>query len=168
MRRRGAWGTVAGGVLALGLLGLVLLAALGVWGVSWWSGARAQVVPFAEFRSLLEAGQVERVVVRGETATVTLNQGLPVRVLTPGGPVTRDVREVRVRVPGELATSDTTLVSLMQERNVDLRFEQPTQWLGILLNFLPVLLLVGWTAAVAALLVGLGWWAARRVKVVNP
>ncbi|GGS00031.1 hypothetical protein GCM10008960_28360 [Deinococcus sedimenti] len=155
---------MAGGVLAL-----VLLAALGVWGVSWWSGARAQVVPYAEFRSLLEAGQVARVVarvvVRGETATVTLKQGMPVQVLTPGGPSTR---EVRVRVTRELAAPDASLIPLMQERNVDLRFEQPTQWLGILLNFLPVLLLVGWTAAVAALLVGLGWWAARRVKVANP
>lgn len=154
--------------MAGGVLGLVLLAALGVWGLTWWSGARAQVVPYTELRSLLEAGQVERVVVRGETATVTLNQGLPVRVLTPGGPVTRDVREVRIRVPGELATFDTTLVSLMQERNVDLRFEQTTQRLGVALNFLPVLLLIGWTGAVAALLVWLGWWAARRVKVANP
>lgn len=154
--------------MAGGVLGLVLLAALGVWGVSWWSGARAQVVPYTEFRSLLENGQVERVVVRGETATVTLEQPVPVQFLTPGGPVTRDVREVRIRVPGELATFDTTLVSLMQERNVDLRVEQPTQRLGVALNFLPVLLLIGWTGAVAALLVGLGWWAARRVKVANP
>ncbi|WP_119675253.1 ATP-dependent metallopeptidase FtsH/Yme1/Tma family protein [Deinococcus sp. RM] len=156
------------GVPALGLLGLVLLAALGVWGVTWWSGARAQVVPYAEFRSLLEAGQVERVVVRGQTATVTLEQPVPVQVLTPGGPSTRDVREVRVRVTRELATPDASLISLIQERNVDLRFEQPTQWLGVLLNFLPVLLLVGWTAALLGVLVWLGWWAAQRVKVANP
>jgi ATP-dependent Zn protease len=154
---------VAGGVLAL-----ALLAALGVWGVSWWSGARAQVVPYAEFRSLLETGQVERVVVRGETATVTLEQPVPVQVLTPGGLVTRDVREVRVRVPRELATPDTNLIAQMERQNVDLRFEQPTQWAGILLNFLPVLLLVGWTAALLGVLVWLGWWAARRVKVANP
>ncbi|MHA0042594.1 ATP-dependent metallopeptidase FtsH/Yme1/Tma family protein [Deinococcus sp. PEB2-63] len=159
MRRRGAWGTVAGGVLTL-----ALLAALGVWGVSWWSGARAQVVPYTELRSLLEAGQVERVDVRSETATVTLEQP----VLTPSGPATRDARQVRVRVPEQVIVSDTRLMALIQQQRVDLRFEQPSQWPGILLNFLPVLLLVGWTAALLGALVWLGWWAARRVKVVNP
>ncbi len=154
--------------MAGGVLTLALLAALGVWGLTWWSGARAQVVPYTEFRSLMKAGQVARVVVQGETATVRLNQGLPVRVLTPGGPVTRDARQVRVRVPGEVITSDTHLMALIQQQRVDLRVKQPSQWLGILLNVLPVLLLVGWAGAVAALLVGLGWWAARRVKVANP
>lgn len=158
---------MAGGVLALGLLGLVLLAALGVWGLSWWLGARAQSVPYAEFRSLLEAGQVARVVVRGETATVTLKQPVPVPVLTPGGPVTRDARKLRMRVPEQVIVSDTHLMALIQQR-VDLRVEQPNQWTGILLNFLPVILLVGWAGTVAALLVGLGWWAARRLKVANP
>ncbi|WP_153013574.1 ATP-dependent metallopeptidase FtsH/Yme1/Tma family protein [Deinococcus grandis] len=168
MTGRGGRRVGALGVPALGVLGLVLLAALGVWGLTWWSGARVQVVPLAEFRSLLEAGQVARVVVRGETATVTLKQGMPVQVLTPGGPSTRDVREVRVRVTRELATPDASLISLIQQQRVDLRVEQPSQWPGILLNVLPVLLLVGWTGAVAALLVWLGWWAARRVKVANP
>lgn len=145
---------MAGGVLALGLLGLVLLAALGVWGLSWWSGARAQAVPYAEFRSLLEAGQVARVVVRGETATVTLEQPVPVPVLTPGGPVTRDARKLRMRVPEQVIVSDTHLMALIQQQRVDLRIEQPNQWTGILLNFLPVILLVGWAGTVAALLVG--------------
>lgn len=154
---------MAGGVLAL-----ALLAALGVWGVSWWSGARAQVVPYAEFRSLLEAGQVERVVVRGQTATVTLEQPVPVQVLTPGGPVTRDARQVRVRVSEQVIVSDTHPMALVQQQRVNLRVEQPSQWAGILLNFLPVLLLVGWTAALLGVLVWLGWWAARRVKVANP
>jgi len=150
---------VAGGVLAL-----ALLAALGVWGLTWWSGARAQVVPYTEFRSLLDTGQVERVVLRGETATVTLEQP----VLTPGGPATRDARELRVRVPGEVIVSDTHLMALIQQQRVGLRVEQPTQWPGILLNVLPVILLVGWTAALLGVLVWLGWWAARRVKVANP
>ena len=154
---------MAGGVLAL-----VLLAALGVWGVTWWSGARAQVVPYAEFRSLLEAGQVERVVVRGQTATVTLEQPVPVQMLTPGSPVRRDARQVRVRVPEQVIVSDTRLMALVQQQRVDLRVEQRNQWAGILLNFLPVLLLVGWTAALLGVLVWLGWWAARRVKVANP
>lgn len=154
--------------MAGGVLGLVLLAALGVWGLTWWSGARAQVVPYAEFRSLLEAGQVARVVVRGETATVTLEQPVPVQVLTPGGPATRDARELRVRVPEQVIVSDTRLMALIQQQRVDLRVEQLSQWAGILLNVLPVLLLVGWAGAVAALLVWLGWWAARRVKVANP
>ncbi|WP_155298687.1 ATP-dependent metallopeptidase FtsH/Yme1/Tma family protein [Deinococcus kurensis] len=163
MRQRGAWGTVAGGVLAL-----ALLAALGVWGLSWWSGARAQMVPYTEFRSLLETGQVARVVVRDQQATVTLKQAVPVRVLTPGGPVTRDAREVRVRVPGELATSGSALMPLLQERNVALRFEYPSQWLGVALNVLPVILLLSWVAALLGVLVWLGWWAARRGKVANP
>ncbi|ALW90147.1 hypothetical protein AUC44_15655 [Deinococcus actinosclerus] len=150
---------MAGGVLAL-----ALLAALGVWGLSWWSGARAQAVPYPEFRSLLEAGQVARVVVRGETATVTLEQP----VLTPGGPATRDARELRVRVPGEVITSDTHLRALIQQQRVDLRFEAPHQWPGILLNVLPVILLLSWVAALLGVLVWLGWWAMRRVKVANP
>ncbi|GGL01841.1 hypothetical protein GCM10010844_20450 [Deinococcus radiotolerans] len=150
------------------MLALALLAALGVWGLAWWSGARTQVVPFAAFQSLLEAGQVQRVVVRGQQATVTLKQPVPIQTLTPGGPATREAREVRVRVPGHLTTPDSNLIPLMQQQHVDLRFEQPSQWLGILLNLLPVLLLVGWTALVLAALVGLEWWATRRVKVANP
>ena len=151
-----------------GVLALVLLAALGVWGLTWWSGARAQVVPYTEFRSLLENGQVARVVVRGETATVTLEQPVPVPVLTPGGPVTRDARKLRMRVPEQVIVSDTHLMALIQQQRVDLRVEQPSQWPGILLNVLPVILLVGWTAALLGVLVWLGWWAARRVKVANP
>ena len=121
-----------------------------------------------EFQSLLEAGQVQRVVVRGQQATVTLKQPVPVQTLTPGGPATRDAREVRVRVPGHLTTPDSTLIPLMQQEHVDLRFEQPRQWLGILLNVLPVILLLSWVAALLGVLVWLGWWAMRRVKVANP
>ena len=79
-----------------------------------------------------------------------------------------DAGEVRVRVPGHLTTPDSTLIPLMQQEHVDLRFEQPRQWLGILLNVLPVILLLSWVAALLGVLVWLGWWAMRRVKVANP
>lgn len=98
-------------------------------------------VNYTQFKTLLEGGQVERVIVRESNANVTLKQPTSVEVNTAGGPQKRDIKDFTVRLPGSVATPDGNLIPLMQRQNVDLRFEQPSQWLGILLNFLPIILL---------------------------
>ncbi|ALW90148.1 ATP-dependent zinc metalloprotease FtsH [Deinococcus actinosclerus] len=98
-------------------------------------------VNYTQFKTLLEGGQVERVIVRESNANVTLKQPTSVEVNTAGGPQKRDIKDFTVRLPGSVATPDGNLIPLMQQQNVDLRFEQPSQWLGILLNFLPIILL---------------------------
>ncbi|WP_155298686.1 ATP-dependent zinc metalloprotease FtsH [Deinococcus kurensis] len=98
-------------------------------------------VNYTQFKTLLENGQVERVIVRESNANVTLKQPTSVEVNTAGGPQKRDIKDFTVRLPGSVATPDGNLIPLMQRQNVDLRFEQPSQWLGILLNFLPIILL---------------------------
>ena len=100
-------------------------------------------VNYTQFKSLLEGGQVERVIVRENNANVTLKQPTPIDVNTASGPQEREVKDFSVRLPGSVATPDDNLIPLMQQQGVDLRFEQPSQWLGILLNFLPIILLFG-------------------------
>ena len=100
-------------------------------------------VNYTQFKSLLEGGQVERVIVRENNANVTLKQPTSVEVNTASGPQKRDIKDFSVRLPSSQATPDTSLITQMQQQGVDLRFEQPSQWLGILLNFLPIILLFG-------------------------
>lgn len=120
-------------------LPLLVFALFGLWLLRTAFSA-SPTVPYAEFTRLLEAGRVERVVVRGERAEVTL--GLP----QPG--------QMMVRLPGNQATPDAGLISQLEQQGVDYRFKAPNQWLAIGLNFLPVLpLFLLPLALLAALLV---------------
>ncbi|MVN88436.1 ATP-dependent zinc metalloprotease FtsH [Deinococcus sp. HMF7620] len=98
-------------------------------------------VNYNEFKSLLERDQVERVVVRENNAAVTLKAPTDVQVNTAQGLQPRELRDFSVRLPSSLATPDGGLINELEDRGVQLRFEQPSQWLGILLNFLPIILL---------------------------
>ncbi|UBV42482.1 ATP-dependent zinc metalloprotease FtsH [Deinococcus taeanensis] len=98
-------------------------------------------VNYNEFKSLLERGQVERVVVRENNAAVTLRAPTRVQVNTASGLQPREIQDFSVRLPSSLATPDNSLINQIEQQNVALRFEQPSQWLSILLNFLPIILL---------------------------
>lgn len=94
-------------------------------------------VSYNEFKNLLEQGKVERVVATDSSATVTLKEATSVKDgATP-------VKSFNVRLPGNQATPDPTLLSEMQAKGVDYSFQAPSQWLGIVLNFLPIILLFG-------------------------
>ncbi len=106
---------------------LLVVAGLGVL----WTQLRAPpTVTYAQFQTLLDGGQVSRVVVRDQTATVNLR-----------GPERPSA--VRVRLPSGLAVPESSLIPALEAQNVDYRFEAPSPWLGILLNFLPIILLIG-------------------------
>lgn len=100
-------------------------------------------VNYNVFKNLLEQGKIERVVVTENNATVTLKEKTSVQVNTPQGLQPRDLEGFSVRLPSSLATPDSTLIQQMEQKGVELRFDQPSQWLGILLNFLPIILLMG-------------------------
>ncbi len=107
-------------------------------------GSGRYTVNYNEFKSLLEQGRVERVTVRQDLASVLLKEPGKVNVITPQGQVARDgVENLTVRLPGNQATPDSTLIPQLEERGVDYRFEAPSQWFSILINFLPIILLFG-------------------------
>lgn len=129
------------------VLTALLLAVIGL-GL-WWAQVKMPPgVTYAQFQTLLEGGQVSRVVVRETTATVDLRE--------PARPAA-----VSLRLPGGLALPDSPLIAELDRRNVAYRFEAPNQWLGILLNFLPILLLIGIPALFLALLLR---WLLRRAR----
>lgn len=98
-------------------------------------------VNYNVFKDLLAQDRVERVVVRDGVAQVTLTQPTSVEVI--GAPEPREVPGFSVRLPSNQATPDSGLINQLETQGVDYRFEAPSQWLGILLNFLPILLLIG-------------------------
>ncbi|MFC4426814.1 ATP-dependent zinc metalloprotease FtsH [Deinococcus navajonensis] len=101
-------------------------------------------VNYNVFKSLLDQGQIKSLVVREDTATVTLNGPSRVAVNTAQGPQLREnVQGFTVRLPGSLATPDSSLIPQLQAKNVDYSFAAPSQWLSIFVSLLPIFLLFG-------------------------
>ncbi|GGK31989.1 ATP-dependent zinc metalloprotease FtsH [Deinococcus malanensis] len=101
-------------------------------------------VNYNVFRSLLEQGQIKSIIVREQNASVTLNGPTRVQVNTPQGVQERDnVSTFSVRLPGNLATPDSTLIPQLEAKAVNYRFEAPSQWLSIFVSLLPIFLLFG-------------------------
>ncbi|CAM3574307.1 ATP-dependent zinc metalloprotease FtsH [Deinococcus frigens] len=102
-------------------------------------------VNYNEFKTLLDQGSVSQVVVRENNASVVLKAPTEVKLATNPGqqPQTKTVPGFTVRLPSSLAVPDSSLITELETQKVDYRFEAPSQWLGILLNFLPIILLIG-------------------------
>ena len=100
-------------------------------------------VNYNQFKSLLADNRIESVIVRENNATVRTKDGTTLPVQTPQGVQQRPVQQFTVRLPGSAATPDATLITQLEARNVQYRFEAPSQWLNILLSLLPILLLIG-------------------------
>ncbi|GBF06822.1 ATP-dependent metalloprotease FtsH [Deinococcus aerius] len=98
-------------------------------------------VNYNVFKNLLEQGRIERVVVQENVARVTLKE--PTTVDVNGAAQPRPVTDFTVRLPSNQATPDSGLIGQLEAQGVNYRFEQASQWLGILLNFLPIILLFG-------------------------
>ncbi|CAM3425387.1 ATP-dependent zinc metalloprotease FtsH [Deinococcus saxicola] len=102
-------------------------------------------VNYNEFKSLLDQGSVSQVVITESNAAVTLKAPTEVKLaVNPGQqPQTKTVPGFTVRLPGSLAVPDSSLIGALETQNVDYRFVAPSQWLNILLSFLPIVLLLG-------------------------
>ncbi|WP_034385830.1 ATP-dependent zinc metalloprotease FtsH [Deinococcus sp. YIM 77859] len=98
-------------------------------------------VDYNVFKSLLEQGRIERVVVQEGVATVRLKE--PTRVEVANAPQPREVQDFTVRLPTNQAVPDSSLIGQLEAQGVNYRFEAASQWLGILLNFLPIILMFG-------------------------
>ncbi|MBZ9713464.1 ATP-dependent zinc metalloprotease FtsH [Deinococcus multiflagellatus] len=100
-------------------------------------------VSYNQFKDLLREGKVAQVVVRENNASVTLKEATQITLPGPANqaPRTTSVEGFNVLLPSSQATPDSGLISELERQNVQLRFERPSQWLGILLNFLPIILL---------------------------
>ncbi|MDB5044940.1 MAG: cell division protein FtsH [Deinococcus sp.] len=100
-------------------------------------------VNYNEFKAQLDRGTIKNLVVRESTGTVTLTEPTQVNVITPQGPQPREISAFTVRLPGSLATPDSGLINELEAKNVNYRFDAPSQWLNIILSLLPILLLFG-------------------------
>ena len=150
--RAGRWGVVAG---VLALLWFAGLGGLGWQALGWRAlGGAGSSVSGAAFRELVAAGRVERVVLR---------DGGNVQAWLRGG------QRVRVRLPDRAVTPDSALTAQLEARNVDLRFERRSPWLGVALNVLPVALFLAlWVGVPLGLLaLGVAWRRRHRAARVN-
>ncbi|WP_143342207.1 hypothetical protein [Deinococcus indicus] len=136
-----------------GVLALLWFAGLG--GLGWRAlGGAGSSVSGAAFRELVAAGRVERVVMR---------DGGNVQAWLRGG------QQVRVRLSDRAVTPDSALTAQLEARNVNLRFERRSPWLGVALNVLPVALFLAlWVGVPLGLLaLGVAWRRGRRAARVN-
>ena len=62
---------------------------------------------------------------------------------TAQGTSPREVEGFTVRLPGNPATPDSELMTELKAKGVNYSFAAPSQWLSIILSFLPILLLMG-------------------------
>ncbi len=100
-------------------------------------------VNYNTFKSLIAQGQVSQVVMQSGTASVRLKAATDVPVIVGGGTQSRSIDSFQVKLPNNLATPDSGLQNDLSAKNVQVRFEEPSQWLGLLINLLPVLLMIG-------------------------
>ena len=103
----------------------------------------AATVNYNTFKSLIAQGQVSQVVMQSGTAAVTLKAPTDVPVIVGSTTQTRSIDNFRVKLPNNLATPDAGLQNDLSAKNVQVRFEEPSQWLGLIVSLLPVLLMVG-------------------------
>ncbi|GHG35440.1 hypothetical protein CBQ26_18535 [Deinococcus indicus] len=139
--------------MVAGVLALLWFAGLG--GLGWRAlGGAGSSVSGAAFRELVAAGRVERVVMR---------DGGNVQAWLRGG------QQVRVRLSDRAVTPDSALTAQLEARNVNLRFERRSPWLGVALNVLPVALFLAlWVGVPLGLLaLGVAWRRGRRAARVN-
>ncbi|CAM3425361.1 hypothetical protein DESA109040_12165 [Deinococcus saxicola] len=134
-------------------MALLLAASLGLL----WAQVRTpQRVTYAQFQALLESGQVSRVVVRGNAATVNLRR--------PAQPAA-----VSLRLPEGVTTSGSPesarFTAQITAHTGDYQTEPSGKWIGVLLILLPILLPIGLPAMCLALL--LLWLIRRRARPDN-
>ena len=130
MRRLNPW------LMVLFVLVALMLAAQG------FGGGRSSV-NYNVFKDALAQGQIDSLVVRQDTATVTLKEKTTLPVNTAQGTSPREVEGFTVRLPGNPATPDSELMTELKAKGVNYSFAAPSQWLSIILSFLPILLLMG-------------------------
>lgn len=134
------------------LIWIILLALLVPWLIQLFrqEGTEpAQTIPYSEFRTLVESGEIDEITVTGEEIRGNLNQ--PVETNLPTG----ERVLVSTFVTYLPSFGDEDLAALLREQGVEVntRPAETGDWLVALANFLPFLLLLG-----------LGYFFLRRMR----
>lgn len=134
------------------LIWIILLALLVPWLIQLFrqEGTEpAQTIPYSEFRTLVESGEIDEITVTGEEIRGDLNQ--PVETNLPTG----ERVLVSTFVTYLPSFGDEDLAALLREQGVEVntRPAETGDWLVALANFLPFLLLLG-----------LGYFFLRRMR----
>ncbi len=119
-------------LIILLVLGVLLLVVNGGFG-------GAPQVPYSQFQSMLESGQVQSVVLSSNSANVTLKS--PQQINLPGGAQT--LSQFSTLIPSNAAIPDTSLIPTLEKEHVQFSVQPPNPWPSLLINLLPVLLLLG-------------------------
>ena len=100
------------------------------------SGGNSREINFSTFTSLLDQGKVARVTVERSNGNIEGQLTTETQVTTDGEP--RTIRQFRTTT----VITDSLLERL--EQNVDsVTIRNPPQWLGFVISFLPILILIG-------------------------
>lgn len=134
------------------LVWIILLALLVPWLIQFFrqeGPEPAQTIPYSEFRLQVEAGEIDEITVTGEEIRGELNQ--PVETSLPTGEIVQ-ISNFVTYLP---SFGDEDLAALLREQGVEVntRPMETGNWLVVLANFLPFLLLLG-----------LGYFFLRRMR----
>ncbi|AFZ66135.1 ATP-dependent zinc metalloprotease FtsH [Deinococcus peraridilitoris] len=120
---------------------LILLLVLGLYLVFANNPVNTQrEVSYTTFKQLVERGQVERVTLTESNATVQLKA--PTEVLTTTGK-TENVERFQTTLITNAATPDANLIGQLQQQGVQVEQRRQSLWPALLINFLPILLMIG-------------------------
>ncbi len=97
-------------------------------------------ISYNAFLELVNQNRVKSVVFTEQNVDITLKQQEEIAT-APGGE-TRTSSKFTTQLPTP-STPDTTLLPVLKEKGVDFRYAQPSNFLPILLQFLPLVLFVG-------------------------
>jgi cell division protease FtsH len=117
---------------------LLLVVAVGLLNFST-TGTNRSAIPYNTFLELVNANKIDNVSFTEEIVDITLKQ--PERVATTNGG-----EKVSAKFQTQLPTSstpDTALITTLNQKGVTYAFRTPSNWLPLLINFLPFLLFLG-------------------------
>ena len=122
---------------------LILLLVLGLYLVFANNPVGAQPeVSYTTFKKLVAQGQVESVRLTDTTATVTLKAPTELPSTRPGGQP-QNVQRFQTTLPSNAATPDDNLIQQLVQQDVQVTQQRASIWPALLLNFLPILLMIG-------------------------
>ncbi len=93
-------------------------------------------ISYSTFTNLVNEDKVDSVVIEQNT----IRGELKAETQVDEGGETRAIRSFQVTT---LPVEDPTLIPLLKEKNVSFEGRVPSQWLGLLVSFLPIIILIG-------------------------
>lgn len=119
---------------------LILIGALLVFGNLRGFGSGNEV-RYSDFVNQVNQGNVDNVVIGERTATVTLKSPQQIFTLGPVGGK-KNVTHFEVTLPSGVGTVDTSLIPLLNQKQVSYNNTLPSPWLNIFFSLLPLLVFV--------------------------